>query len=170
MGTSLSFNANGNLVRDCDNCGQGGGTRKRACTAKVTSSNLRSQTRQTLGWCPAPSLCSPCFKAIGGSKVLHKDCHAPAAQAQAQADAEQARLDAGDKAVISARMLDHGSVEVTFAGPRYSDHITLIMQDEQYDHVTKPFLSDYTGDLFLKLIDNLGDVPVPQGLRLPKSA
>jgi hypothetical protein len=134
MGTSLSFNANGNLVRDCDNCGQGGGTRKRACTAKVTS------------------------------------CHAPAAQAQAQADAEQARLDAGDKAVISARMLDHGSVEVTFAGPRYSDHITLIMQDEQYDHVTKPFLSDYTGDLFLKLIDNLGDVPVPQGLRLPKSA
>jgi hypothetical protein len=96
-----SFDANGRAV--CGGCGRtGGGTRTRTCTFKVTTSASHGGGRITLPYCPAPVLCSDCFATAGKGKGLHAGCEAGAKASQATYDAEQAKLDAGDKLVACA--------------------------------------------------------------------
>ena len=134
MGYSYGQNyRTGRWLLACDACGTIGGVRKRTCPYKVRTDSLRSKTRITLPWCPAPALCGPCYAKHGPAKVLHADCAKGAAADQARADATQALLDAGHKLVVSASMVGEGQVEVTFAANHYADHETLTMPEALYD-------------------------------------
>ena len=107
MGYSYGRSMNGRWILACDKCGAVGGVRKRKCRYTVTD----ERGMNPLPWCPAPALCGPCFKALGGTAGIHGDtCRDAAAHAQSEADAKRARLAAGDKAVNVAYGSWHQSV------------------------------------------------------------
>jgi hypothetical protein len=134
----------------CDQCGNAGGVRKRRCPHKVLGDSLRSPSRFAMDYCSAPALCGPCFSAEGGTRGVHERCAAPAAASQAEYDATQARLDAGEWHVVSASGDWHpdvpaGQVQITFwtAGGPPSGQRTVLVPADVYDPAAKPWLSDY---------------------------
>jgi hypothetical protein len=85
------YEAHGSRRLVCDNCGHAGGVRKRKCPYKVTHDG------HALHYCYPPALCGDCYKKLGGLRGVHgEECHQGAANSQAQEDAKQAKLDAGD--------------------------------------------------------------------------
>lgn len=122
MGYGYGWTETGRMALACDKCGNVGGVRKRTCPYKVSSSAHRSTGRYTLPYCPAPALCSPCYKALGGLRGVHgQSCAEGAAAMQATEDAEQAALDAGDLLVAAAwgdwaEGVEPGYVKVKFTG------------------------------------------------------
>jgi len=103
MGYCYGYTASGRQALACDGCGTVGGVRKRACRFRVTSDTLRSAVRIVMSYCSPPALCAACFKAAGGSKGIHgEQCREGAAKSQAEYDATEAALDAGESFVIAA--------------------------------------------------------------------
>lgn len=141
MGYSYSRTPAGVMALDCDYCGKPGGVRKRTCPYKVTSDNSRSGERYALPYCRPPAACRPCWKT--NKATAHADCKDGAAQMQAQYDATQARLDAGELLAIAARCGDApaGMVRVTFVGAGGGGRVDYLMPDEAYSG--GGFLSDY---------------------------
>lgn len=141
MGYSYGQNGNGRWVLACDKCGSIGGTRKRPCRYRIHYADGTS-----LPWCPAPALCGPCFKALGGTAGLHGDtCRDNAARAQADEDHKAACLAAGDKRVIVAYGDWHASVPtgMSLVGFRGADGVEeyRLMPSDVYK--SGGFLSDY---------------------------
>lgn len=138
----------------CDKCGQSGGVRKRTCPYKVRCDSLRSMygQRPVLSYCSPWALCSPCFKVLGGLRGVHGDsCRDGAAQSQAEYDAIELALEAGELFVVSASTTPEGMVAVTFWG-RYDPETRSrpeqkhIVPKSVYDFQDKPKrdrLSDY---------------------------
>lgn len=142
MGYSYSFD--GKLC--CDHCGKPGGVRKRKCPHFVLTDNARSKERARLSYCYPPALCEGCKEEQ--KATLHASCAANAAKSQEQYDAVQARLDSGDKLVLSAwgdwhETVPAGFVGVLFGGPRYEGHEYRLIPSGDYDPGTKQFLSEY---------------------------
>lgn len=142
-----SYDYRGRLC--CDACGKSGGVRRRTCPHKVLGNSLRTQQRVALPACSAPALCKECYAKHGGQKGLHDGCAEFAAKSQAEDDAIEAALDAGEKFVVSASgdWLDHvpkDHVEVTFWGRHASGEVKLIVPKNDYDYNNKRKLSDYS--------------------------
>lgn len=113
-----SYDNRGRLC--CDNCGQAGGVRKRVCPATVRTDSSRGP-RLGIRWCSPPAVCSPCWTPELRRKV-HGDCREQAQRGQQKYDVDEARLEAGDRMVVSAcgdwhKDVPAGMVLVTFAGP-----------------------------------------------------
>jgi hypothetical protein len=122
----------------CDSCGQSGGVRKRKCTQKVLTDSHRSETRFSINYCYPSALCSTCYQ--GCKTTLHDGCKEGAAKSQAQYDATQARLEAGEHLLISGRGswaedVPEGFVGATFAGNKYADHKDLLVPADLYEQV-----------------------------------
>jgi hypothetical protein len=96
MGYCYGYNAAGRMVLACDNCGNTGGVRKRRCIFKVLGDAGRGGQRYEMDYCPAPALCAGCYAALGGAKKLHAGCESGARASQAEYDANQAKLEAGE--------------------------------------------------------------------------
>jgi len=92
------YGRNGALA--CDDCGDTGNVRKRRCPAKVTADSGRTPGghRPVMDYCPAPALCQTCLTKRGGNTTMHRNagCFEAAAKCQAEYDATQVRLDAGE--------------------------------------------------------------------------
>lgn len=149
MGYCYEASGSGRGRLCCDRCGNAGGVRKRTCPYKMLGSTHRSVDgrRHALPYCYPTALCSPCLTEIGGSKVLHADCRGRAAERQAEADAEQARLDAGELLVGSAfgdwhDRVPTGMVGVLFFGEN-GDQVDVLVPDHRYHPGKRPWLSDY---------------------------
>jgi hypothetical protein len=105
----------------CDACGQPGGVRKRKCRFKVLGDSLRGP-RAELPWCIPPAMCKDCYAQRGGSKGVHGErCRDAAAASQAESDAIEAALDAGESLSISAwgdweSSVPRGKVGLLFTG------------------------------------------------------
>ena len=84
----------------CGGCGTDVGVRKRVCPHKVRSSRLHGGG--TLPCCPPPALCPACYRASGGQQGVHAQCRARAAESQAEEDAQDAALDAGESFTVAA--------------------------------------------------------------------
>lgn len=135
----------------CDNCGDSGGVRKRPCTFKVRSSGLHYPGGQRpptgIPYCPPPALCSECLRKLGGSRKVHAGCKEGAEAMQADCDAQQARLDAGDYALTSgygswADWVPEGMTGAIFVNG--SGHQVRVLVDaDEYDPSTKRFLSHF---------------------------
>lgn len=90
MGYGYGWSDSGRMALACDQCGAVGGVRKRPCRFKV------SHDGYSLPYCPAPALCNPCFKGLGGSKGVHGErCREGAEVSQRAEDERQAGLAAG---------------------------------------------------------------------------
>ncbi len=127
----------------CDKCGTSGGVRKRKCTYKVLGNSLRGN-RISMHYCYPPALCIPCLKALGGQTVLHKDCKEPAARSQAEADAIERQLDAGEAFAIAAwgSAYDHvppGQVGVKYRSRTGECYVLIAAAD--YARYPRPVLS-----------------------------
>lgn len=120
----------------CDNCGVAGGVRRRPCKYKVLGSSLRTVDgqRHALPYCPAPALCTPCFRALGGGKALHAQCEAPALEAQRDADAEQVVVDSGVPIRVAGFGTSHEDVPVGKVGVVFSDGSAYLVDDAEYDN------------------------------------
>jgi hypothetical protein len=154
MGYSFGRNDSGRWVLACDKCGSIGGTRKRKCRYMVADEGGRS-----LPWCPAPALCGPCFKVLGGTAGIHGDvCRNGAALAQAEYDQKAARLVAGDKAVRVGYGDWHAKVPTgwVLAGFKGSDDVMEYRLMPKDVYKGGGFLSDYPDSI---LADEQG-VPV----------
>jgi hypothetical protein len=137
MGYCYGRSDSGRMKLACDRCSTLEGVRKRPCSHKVDG----------LPYCPAPALCGPCLKDVGGSRALHAQCEDGARRMQAEADHKRARLEAGDFAVGGAfgswhENVPNGMVGVIFRGADGAEVMHLI-PDEDYDPSSKGFLSDY---------------------------
>ena len=149
MGYSYGRNAANRMALVCDGCGKVGGVRKRACKYTVLTDNLRSTTRQRIRYCYPPALCATCYAQRGGLNGVHgEECRNGAAESQADYDATQARLNAGELHVISAsgdwaEGVPAGHVRVTFAGAFGRNRVQVIMPESEYDSSGKPWLSQY---------------------------
>lgn len=149
MGYSYGYNERGNLVLACDHCGEVGGVRKRTCPEKVTGDSLRTSggRRPTFAYCYPPALCGECYKTLGGKNGVHGErCKQGAAKAQAEYDAIEEALDAGEMFVVAAygdwhRDVAEGYVLVTFKGR--DDEASVLMRKDEYNFAAKPKLSDY---------------------------
>jgi hypothetical protein len=86
----------------CDRCGKPGGVRKRSCPYKVLGHSLNGP-RHTLPYCMPLALCGGCYTAMGGQNGVHGDkCRQAAAASQAEDDAIEAALDAGESFSVAA--------------------------------------------------------------------
>lgn len=138
----------GRLV--CDGCGNTSatGTRviRRKCSHKVLGDTLRGKTRVSMHYCYPPALCSSCYQKEGG-KHIHDKCAEGARRSQAEYDAIEAALDAGEMFVISAYGSWHaevpeGKVGVLFSGR--SGELQRLVDQSAYDQRGKnPKLSDF---------------------------
>ena len=100
----------------CDSCGHSGGVRKRRCPYKVDHHDGTAP----LSYCMAPALCDACYKAEGGLRGVHGErCRENAAKAQEMADAEHARLVAGDAKIRTRWGSWHEMVPAGYVGARY---------------------------------------------------
>lgn len=132
----------------CDRCGQGGGARKRTCPHTVLTDSTRGP-RARLAYCYPPALCGPCYKAEGGLRGIHgQRCADGAATSQAEYDATEARLDAGEFQVLAAwgdwqDGVPEGRCGVLFGGR--DGQVWKLVADGEYDPGPgrKPWLSDY---------------------------
>jgi hypothetical protein len=120
------FDYRGRLA--CDGCGIAGGVRKRRCAYKVDG----------VPYCPAPALCPDCYKQHGGLRGVHGDeCRDGAAQSQARADADKARIAAGDFKSRSAfgdwhELVPENKVGLLFYGQ--GDPFGILVDDADYDN------------------------------------
>lgn len=122
----------------CDSCGASGGVRKRKCPRKVLTDSHRSATRHELNYCYPAALCATCYQ--GEKATLHANCAEGAAKSQAEYDAKQARLDAGEHLLISGRGdwaegVPAGYCEATFAADHYADQVELIVPSALYERI-----------------------------------
>ena len=102
MGYGYGHTSSGRYALACDRCGTVGGVRKRPCPHKVLTDSARGP-RTWLRYCPAPALCGECYRELGGLRGVHPErCTKGAAASQAEYDARQARLDAGESMVVAA--------------------------------------------------------------------
>lgn len=99
----------------CDSCGGSGprlGVKKRTCAYRVDG----------MPYCPAPALCSACYRDEGGLRGVHGEkCQAGAAKSQAESDAMSARRAAGELFISGALSgptwyVPAGQVGAEFAG------------------------------------------------------
>lgn len=138
------YTASGKLV--CDGCGRDGGVRRRTCPHTVLCDSLRG-ARSRLPWCSAQALCKDCYAARGGLRGLHGTrCEQGAREDQAEADAIEAALDAGEAFVLAAwgdwqAGVPQGQAGVLF-GSRAGKAWRLV-PDAAYDPQARPKLSDY---------------------------
>ena len=128
------YDSSGRLA--CDSCGKVGGVRKRTCPHKVDG----------LPYCPAPALCSDCFKAEGGLAVLHRECKALAEKRQREEDDLRAHVQAGRLVVKSAvgswhKTVPAGMVGVTFAG--LSGQERRLVPEADYHPIERRYLDQY---------------------------
>ena len=152
MGYSYGYNQlTGRQGLACDNCGTVDNVRKRQCPHKVRGDSLHSVTvghRYELPYCPAPALCSECFRKLGGIHGVHSDaCKRGAAAMQAEHDHTEARLKAGAWLVVAAygdwkECVPVGMVGVTFRNYEHAER-SFIMPKEDYNSRDKSALSDY---------------------------
>jgi hypothetical protein len=145
MGYCYGRNATGRMALACDRCGNVGGVRKRTCPHKVLTDSSRGP-RATLAYCTPSALCGGCFHEIGGSRVLHRDCKDAAAASQAEYDANQARLDAGELTVLAAWGDWHETVPAGMAGVLFGGRDgqrAVLVPAADYQPGTRPWLSDY---------------------------
>lgn len=135
----------------CDGCGAVRGVRKRKCPYLVLGDSLRSPSRFKMHYCSPPRYCAMCYSAAGGLRGVHgEQCREGAALSQAEYDARQVRLDAGDWHVVSASGdwrpdVPAGQVRVTFwtaGGPARGER-TLLVPESEYNPTRRPWLSDY---------------------------
>ena len=141
MGYSYGQSMNGRWILACDKCGTVGAVRKRKCRFMVADEGGRA-----LPWCPAPALCGPCFKALGGTAGIHGDrCREGAAAAQAEYDEKAARIAAGDKPVRVAYGDWHGRVPTgaVLVGFRGSDDVWEYRLMRKAVYTGGGYLSDY---------------------------
>lgn len=99
------YEAHGSRRLVCDKCGLAGGVRKRKCAYKVIGDSHRvpSGNRPVMHYCQPPALCGLCYKQLGGLRGVHGErCRKGAAASQAEADAKQAQIDAGEMFVNAA--------------------------------------------------------------------
>lgn len=101
MGYGYAVSDSGRYALACDGgCGRAGSAqsvRKRPCPHKVSHDGFK------LPYCPAPALCSACYKRHGGLRGVHgENCREGAAASQAREDAKQAKLASGEKEVKAA--------------------------------------------------------------------
>ncbi|QSM01191.1 hypothetical protein SEA_NANOSMITE_167 [Mycobacterium phage Nanosmite] len=143
-----SFDYAGRLA--CDGCGKtsadGVRVMRRRCPHKVLSDTLRCARRIAMDYCPAPALCGDCYRSHGGKK-LHDVCAEPAKAAQAEYDAIEAALDAGEMFVIAAYGSWHdnvpaGKVGVLFSG-RDGQTQRLVDEHAYGSRGKNPKLSDF---------------------------
>lgn len=140
----------------CDKCGHSGGVRKRTCPYKVLGDSLRTPggNRYTMNYCYPPALCAACYKQLGGLRGVHGDsCKEGAAKSQAEDDAIEAALDAGEMFVVSAtgdwqEDVPEGMVLVTFWSrynpeTRTRPEVKRLVAKDDYQPTARPRLSDY---------------------------
>lgn len=153
MGYSYGFNpSTGRQMLSCDACGTIGGVRKRTCTAICITEN-----GGRLPYCPAPAYCSPCFKARGGSKVIHgAQCHEGAAAYTAECAAKAERIAGGDLPVNAAwgswaEWVPEGKTGVLFgARTRDAQQVYALVDADEYKPGRKGYLSDYPNHVVLE--------------------
>ncbi len=100
MGYSYQTTPSGREALCCDACpaaGRVAGVRKRTCPCRV-----KYRSGNSLPYCPAPALCSACYRRLGYQAGVHAHCAAGAVHSQAQEDAVTARIVAGDLPVRAA--------------------------------------------------------------------
>lgn len=124
MGYAYAVSASGRYSLACDGgCGRAGskqGVRKRRCPHK--SAYYQYGRRYELPYCPAPALCSHCYKRHGGLRGIHgQSCREGAACSTAKAEAKQAQLEAGEKLSGAAwgswcKSVPEGKVGLIFEG------------------------------------------------------
>lgn len=146
MGYGYGVSASGRYALACDNCGTVGGVRKRTCPHKVLGDTLRCAVRVAVPYCKAPAVCSECFAKLGKTKGLHARCAEPAAASQAEHDAIEAALDAGEAFVIAAwgdwaDEVPAGHTKVLFKGR--NGEIERIMPHNLYNPAKVKALSAY---------------------------
>ncbi|ASR75985.1 hypothetical protein J4U02_gp106 [Mycobacterium phage Aziz] len=135
----------------CDNCGKtsadGVRVARRKCPHTVLDHTLRCNVRQRIPYCSPPAYCSNCY-ALRGGKHMHDKCEAPAKADQAEADAIESALDAGEMFVIAAwgagqQDVPEGKVGVLFAGR--TEQVQLLVNQADYARRGKnPRLSEFT--------------------------
>lgn len=141
-----SYDKQGRLC--CDGCGNSGGVRARKCRYLISRDGYK------LPYCYPPDLCAACFKKHGGTRGIHGDkCKEGAARMQAQEDARQARLQAGEWEVRSAfgsgGALISGWPEVPedYTGVVFrnakGEEVNALVPRDSYNPGTKRYLSDY---------------------------
>jgi len=133
----------------CDNCGAGGGVRKRKCTYTVLGDSLHSGRRTSLHYCYPPALCADCLKTLGGSRALHAGCAAGAAASQTAADAIEAALDAGEYFATSAWGAWHEAVPEGKTGVLYrgrGEPVYVLLAESDYDRSPRPRLSEVNSE------------------------
>lgn len=147
MGYCYGWTESGRQSLACDGCGNIGGVRKRRCPYKVRTDSLRSTHRFEIDYCPAPAMCSACYKKHGGLRGVHgESCREGAAQSQAEEDKVEAGLDAGESFVIAAygdwaEDVPEGQVKVLFKGR--AGESTLLLPKDLYDQRPTQTLSGY---------------------------
>lgn len=147
MGYSYGYTETGRQALACDQCGTVGGVRKRKCPYMVLTDSSRGP-RVKIHYCYPPALCGGCYKAAGGLRGVHgQQCADGAAQSQAEDDANQAKLDAGDLIVLAAwgdwqDKVPEGKTGVLFGAYGKTDTYRLVAAGD-YNPRTKGFLSDY---------------------------
>jgi hypothetical protein len=152
MGYGFGYSNSGRMALSCDSCGKVGGVRKRKCPYKVSHDGYQ------LPYCPAPALCSDCYKSHGGLRGVHGDaCKQGAAASQAEEDAKQAKLAAGDMQPVSAwgdwqEGVPAGMVGVLYRG--LNDAAYYLLPKEAYE--SRPWFSE-VGD-FAETWENNPDV------------
>lgn len=126
----------------CASCGAAGGVRKRKCAYKVRCESERGEAaRYSLPYCPAPALCGACYKKHGGLRGVHGEaCRSGAAASQAEADAIQARYEAGDQKPRSAYGSWHAQVPKGKVGVVYSGGALVLLSEELYE--SRPWFSE----------------------------
>lgn len=100
MGYSYQKTSSGREALCCDNCpaaGREAGVRKRTCPHRV-----HYRDGGSLPYCPAPALCSNCYRSLGCQAGVHANCAEACAAQQAREDAVTAKIAAGDLPVRAA--------------------------------------------------------------------
>jgi hypothetical protein len=127
----------------CDGCGVDRGVRKRKCPHKVVDYQDNGQPYAAVSYCPAPALCSDCYKKHGGLRGLHGDsCKQGAANSQAQADAKRDAIAAGEMFVKAAWGQWHDSVPMDKVGLLYAGkegEVYILVPKDRYDLPGKPY-------------------------------
>jgi hypothetical protein len=153
MGYSYGYNYRSgkyNLLV-CDGCGKTTAdgvkaVRKRTCPHKVLTDSHNNGHRYPLPYCYPSALCSGCYATH--KATLHATCAEGAATSNAEADAIEAALDAGELFVSCAfgdwaDGVPAGKSLVTFTGRGGANKINVLIDAADYAPGSKKKLSDY---------------------------
>lgn len=133
-----SYGYGGICCSGCAKEGSKAGVRKRPCPYKVVDYQKDGRPYAALPYCPAPALCSDCYKRHGGLRGLHgEDCKTGAAQMQATADAKRDAIADGEMFVDAAwgqwhDTVPQGKVGVLYAGKE--GRVYLLIPAERYEY------------------------------------